>query len=75
MPFIKVRDDLCKGCKLCITFCPKQVIRMSDRLNPKGYYVAELFDKEGCTGCGICARMCPDVAISVYREDKKEVPA
>lgn len=73
MPYIKVRESFCKGCQLCVNFCPKHVIRISGRLNSKGYYVAELFDPSGCIGCGICARMCPDVAISVYREEKQNV--
>jgi len=71
MPYIVVNENRCKGCQFCVHFCPKQVIKISDRLNAKGYYVAELFDKSGCIGCGICARMCPDVAISVYKEAKQ----
>ena len=70
MPYIIVREDRCKGCQLCVQFCPKQVLRISDRLNAKGYFVSELFDKDGCIGCGICYRMCPDVAITVYKEEK-----
>jgi 2-oxoglutarate ferredoxin oxidoreductase subunit delta len=73
MPYIVVNENRCKGCKLCVNFCPKQVLRISERLNSKGYYVSELFDRDNCIGCGICARMCPDVAISVYREEKQTV--
>ena len=66
--------EQCKGCYLCISVCPHQIITISDTLNEKGYYPAEVkkFDdsSEGspCTGCATCALICPDVAIEVYRE-------
>ena len=68
---IKVDRELCKGCQLCIEFCPKQCIAVSPDLNEKGYYPAELVKVEGkdaCTGCTICAVVCPDLAIEVYRD-------
>lgn len=66
---IEVDDSLCKGCGLCLTVCPKGVIRLdTERLTPKGYHPAALVDPDGqCTGCAICAVMCPDAAITVYR--------
>jgi 2-oxoglutarate ferredoxin oxidoreductase subunit delta len=66
---IVVSEALCKGCELCTTVCPKDVIHMAkDRLTPRGYHPAALVDPQGeCTGCGICAVICPDVAITVYR--------
>ncbi len=70
--FIKIKRDVCKGCGLCISACPKGCIRASKRLNIKGYYPAEYVeDGKGnaheCTGCALCAIMCPDVAIEVFR--------
>ena len=73
MPWVTINEERCKGCGLCVTFCPKQVLAMADHLNPKGYYPAEQANKEACTGCSFCVRMCPDVAISVYREEKQSV--
>ncbi len=66
---IEVDEGLCKGCTLCTTVCPKDLIYMAmDRLTPRGYHPAELRDpEESCTGCAICAVICPDVAITVYR--------
>ena len=74
---ITIDKELCKGCGLCITVCPKKQIEISDELNKKGYYPAS-FKEEGvqdlkkvkCTGCMLCAITCPDVAIEVYREEK-----
>lgn len=66
---IVVDEDLCKGCVLCISVCPKEVIKMADdRFTSKGYHPAELIDpNHECTGCAICSLVCPDAAITVYR--------
>ncbi len=38
---ILVEEALCKGCELCTTVCPKDVIHMAtDRFTPKGYHPA-----------------------------------
>jgi 2-oxoglutarate ferredoxin oxidoreductase subunit delta len=67
MGTIKVDKEKCKGCGLCVQFCPRKVVGLSSELNGKGYHPAELKDEERCTGCAICATMCPDVAIEVWR--------
>ncbi len=70
---ITINSELCKGCYLCISFCPNNLIIQSDKLNQKGYYPAKFTETEDskdrkCTGCAICATVCPDLAIEVYRE-------
>jgi len=65
--YITIDQERCKGCSLCIEFCPKQAIILSDKLNLKGYFVAFFEAGKGCTGCATCAVMCPDVAIEVYK--------
>jgi 2-oxoglutarate ferredoxin oxidoreductase subunit delta len=72
MPWIIVNENRCKGCGLCINFCPKKVLGTADHLNPKGYYPVTMTDKSNCIGCAICARVCPDVALSVYKEDDQK---
>jgi 2-oxoglutarate ferredoxin oxidoreductase subunit delta len=70
---IMIDKNLCKGCYLCISVCPNQLIAISDKLNQKGYYPArftETDEKEEdfkCTGCALCATICPDIAVEVYR--------
>ena len=66
---IVVNEELCKGCELCTTVCPKDLILIAaDRFTPKGYHPATLQDPQSfCTGCAICAVICPDAAITVYR--------
>ncbi|WP_459938314.1 4Fe-4S dicluster domain-containing protein [Desulfonatronum parangueonense] len=77
---VTFREDRCKGCSLCITVCPKEIITVSPRFNKSGYKVVEVTDDsmESCTSCAACALICPDYAISVWRnpaKDKKGVQA
>ncbi len=66
--WIEVNELYCKGCILCVSACPKEVLALdNDRLTPKGYHPVFLASP-GCTGCGICSIICPDSAITVYRE-------
>ena len=61
MAKIKINKDFCKGCELCMVFCPAASIKLSKKLNKRGIYVAEFVDKQGkCTGCAQCAVMCPE---------------
>lgn len=69
---ITIDRERCKGCGLCVHFCPRHVIAVSKDLNQKGYYPAESIEpaegEKGCNACTICALVCPDVAIEVYRD-------
>jgi len=65
---IVIDIEHCKGCRLCIAFCPKEAIRVSSLLNAKGYAYAEYNENKSCTGCATCALMCPEAVIEVYRE-------
>lgn len=68
---IVVNTEACKGCELCVTICPADLIRLGESFNSKGYRPAELVDPEHrCTGCTLCAMICPDAAIVVFREVK-----
>ncbi len=70
---IVIDSERCKGCELCISVCPQQVLAMSDMFNSKGYRPAQLVDPAGmCTGCAVCALICPDTAITVYRQATQE---
>ncbi len=66
--YIEIDRELCKGCEVCIFFCPKRLIQQSDKLNANGYLPASYGDGDECTGCAICALVCPEVAIEVYRD-------
>jgi len=63
---VKIRQARCKGCGLCVISCPKQLLKVSPKINRAGYPVVQIDDVESCTGCALCAEMCPDVVISVF---------
>ena len=72
---VYVVEERCKGCGLCIAFCPKHVLVQSDRINEKGYHPPELVERpptDICIGCGMCERICPDFAIFVKTDNDKE---
>jgi 2-oxoglutarate ferredoxin oxidoreductase subunit delta len=62
----------CKGCELCVTACPTDVIRMEKNVNSKGYHFAYMENPDACTGCANCAVVCPDGVITVYRKKSEE---
>jgi 2-oxoglutarate ferredoxin oxidoreductase subunit delta len=70
--FIRIDPERCKGCSLCMEYCPGHAINLTNRLNLKGYFVADFEDKKECTGCAVCAVMCPEVAIEVYQIEKTD---
>jgi 2-oxoglutarate ferredoxin oxidoreductase subunit delta len=56
----------CKGCGICVEFCPKGVFEMNGLGRP------EVARPEACTACMWCVTHCPDMAITVRRLDEDE---
>jgi len=68
MPLVKVNKGLCKGCGLCVIYCPRKLLAGSKSLNKKGIHVISFKNNsDKCTGCGMCALICPDCAIEVWK--------
>lgn len=66
---VTISNDVCKGCGLCVSVCPKKIVVIDrGRLNAKGYNPATVEDMEKCIACAMCAMMCPDSAIKVEKE-------
>jgi 2-oxoglutarate ferredoxin oxidoreductase subunit delta len=55
--------ERCKGCGLCVAFCPQNVLEMDKGFNRKGYHYPVAARPEACVGCDMCGRFCPDFAI------------
>ena len=67
MAKLTINEARCKGCGLCVTACPKQILALSDKINEKGYNPVMMTDQEKCIGCAFCATMCPDTVIKVEK--------
>jgi 2-oxoglutarate ferredoxin oxidoreductase subunit delta len=52
----------CKGCELCIEFCPKNVLARSKDFNVKGYHYPVVTNGD-CINCRLCVTVCPEFAI------------
>ena len=62
---IQINDAWCKGCTICVEFCPKDVLVMN-RMDK-----VEVRALEACTKCLRCEQLCPDFAIVVFGEPGK----
>ncbi len=70
---VKVNDNECKGCGLCVESCPPKCLELQPELNGYGVHPAH-YKGDECTGCGICFYSCPEPgAISVFRLATPEV--
>lgn len=66
MPKVTINNNLCKGCEMCVSACPKHILELDKKItNSKGYHPAHVTDIASCIGCGSCVIMCPDIAIIV----------
>lgn len=59
---IIIKEERCKGCNICVAFCPKQVL-MLDTLGK-----VQVIKPKACIGCGSCELRCPDYAIYVEKK-------
>ncbi len=59
---IHVRVEWCKGCELCIDYCPTSVLAMSSDFNVKGYHYP-IIAGDNCINCQSCFIICPEFAI------------
>ena len=64
--------ERCKGCELCVSFCPTKILAMDSTVNARGYHPASITDQSRCIGCASCALMCPDCCISIYELEEGE---
>ena len=68
MAKLTFRTDMCKGCGLCVSACPKNLVVLAeDIINDKGHHPAVCTDESECIGCAFCATICPDCIIKVER--------
>lgn len=66
---IYIEKEACKGCDLCIEFCPVDILEKAENLNKRGVYPPHVKSQEECINCENCMIYCPDFAIFVKEED------
>lgn len=65
---VTFKEDICKGCGLCVDACPKHILEIAkDKINKKGHNPAHCIDESKCISCAFCAVMCPDSVITVEK--------
>ncbi|MCD5407530.1 MAG: 4Fe-4S binding protein [Desulfotomaculum sp.] len=57
---VKIADDKCIGCKLCISTCPDPNVLKFLKESKK-----IIVSDDRCKGCGLCVAICPKKAMSM----------
>ena len=76
-----INKDYCKGCDICIAFCPRDVYEKTNNLSTLGFALPTVKNAEVCFNydikesskirCAICFYMCPEHAITyISNEDE-----
>ena len=56
---VHVNREWCKGCGICVHFCPEEVLELVD----DGMAYCKYPEK--CKDCALCELRCPDMAIEL----------
>jgi 2-oxoglutarate ferredoxin oxidoreductase subunit delta len=61
----RIIPQFCKGCRICVEFCPTQTLGLSERFR------VTVLHPEKCIACRMCELRCPDLAIFVQKGEQK----
>ncbi len=56
---IEIREQACRGCRMCVDVCPTQVFDFDEAAS-----VATLREVQDCIACLSCAYLCPSGALT-----------
>jgi len=57
-----INRDWCKGCGICVYFCPKNVLELDEKDKAVSARPGD------CICCRLCELRCPDLAVEVFCE-------
>ncbi len=58
---LTIIESRCKGCGICVEFCPKKVLELNE------VEKVEAVHPDACIACRQCEMRCPDYAIFVEK--------
>jgi 2-oxoglutarate ferredoxin oxidoreductase subunit delta len=61
-----INREWCKGCGICIHFCPTNVLELDDQDKA---FAARISD---CICCRLCELRCPDLAVEIEIEQEAQ---
>jgi len=56
---IKISENGCRGCQMCVDICPTEVFAYDEKTKQ-----ASVKEPEDCFGCLTCSYLCPSAAIT-----------
>jgi 2-oxoglutarate ferredoxin oxidoreductase subunit delta len=59
-----INKEWCKGCGICVHFCPKEVLDLDEDEK------VDIKNASDCICCKLCEIRCPDLAIEVICENE-----
>lgn len=62
---VRIDEDLCDGCGICVTPCAEGAIRIVDGK-------AKVVKEEFCDGAGVCLAVCPQGALTIEQREAPE---
>jgi 2-oxoglutarate ferredoxin oxidoreductase subunit delta len=64
-PTISINQNWCKGCYLCVSVCPRDVLEIDGARWIQSHHPVVVRRADRCTACRNCELLCPDLAIAV----------
>ena len=69
MKTLLIQRSWCKGCRICVAFCPKKVLELDSEDKVYMKY------PEKCIYCRLCELRCPDLVFEVREVEEGAVVA
>ena len=66
---IEINREWCKGCYLCVSACPREVLDIDRDRRTRGFFPVVVRQPERCNACRNCELLCPDLAIEVVEDE------
>ena len=66
MKTLELNPAWCKGCGVCVEFCPKNALKLA------GGRVHTVPGAD-CIACGLCESLCPDFAVYLVEREGERV--